>query len=55
MGDSTLAGSNYVLQASTNLLNWGPVSASTIPVSGSITLSNTISGYNRRFYRAYLE
>ena len=49
------AGSNYVLQVSTNLLNWSPVSTSTIPVSGSITLTNTISGYNRRFYRAYLQ
>jgi len=49
------AGSNYVLQDSTNLLNWSPVSTSTIPVSGSITLSNAISGYNRRFYRAYLQ
>ena len=49
------AGSNYVLQVSTNLLNWSPVSTSTIPVSGSITLSNAISGYNRRFYRVYLQ
>ena len=48
-------GSNYVLEASTNLLNWSPVSTSTIPVSGSITLSNAISGYNRRFYRVYLK
>ena len=49
------AGSNYVLQVSTNLLNWSSVSTSTIPVSGSITLSNAMSGYNRRFYRAYLQ
>ena len=49
------AGSNYVLQDSTNLLNWSPVSTSTIPVSGSITVSNAISGYNRRFYRVYLQ
>jgi len=49
------AGSNYVLQVSTNLLNWSPVGTSTIPVSGSITLSNAISGYNRLFYRAYLQ
>ena len=52
---SGLAGSNYVLQVSTNLLNWSSVSTSTIPVSGSITLSNAISGYNRRFYRVYLQ
>jgi hypothetical protein len=49
------SGSNYVLQVSTNLLNWSPVSTSTIPVSGSITLSNAISGYNRRFYRVHLQ
>jgi hypothetical protein len=49
------AGSNYVLQVSTNLFNWSSVSTSTIPVSGSITLTNAISGYNRRFYRAYLQ
>jgi hypothetical protein len=49
------AGSNFVVQASTNLSNWSSVSTSTIPVGGSITLSNAISGYNRRFYRAYLQ
>jgi hypothetical protein len=49
------AGSNYVLQVSTNLLNWSSVSTSTIPVSGSVTLSNAISGYDRRFYRSYLK
>ena len=49
------AGSNYVLQVSTNLLNWSPVSTSTIPVSGSINLTNAISGYSNRFYRAYLQ
>jgi hypothetical protein len=48
-------GSNYVLQVSTNLLNWSPVSTSTMPVSGTITLSNVISGYSRRFYRVYLQ
>ena len=45
------SGSNYVLQVSTNLLNWSPVSTSSIPISGSITLSNGISGYGNRFYR----
>ncbi len=48
------SGSNYVLQVSTNLLNWNPVSTSTIPVSGSINLTNAISGYNNRFYRVHL-
>jgi hypothetical protein len=45
---------NYVLQVSTNLLNWNPVSTSTIPASGTITVSNAISGYNRGFYRAVI-
>jgi hypothetical protein len=49
------AGRNYVLLVSTNLSNWSPVSTSTIPVSGSINLTNAIGGYNRRFYRAYLQ
>jgi hypothetical protein len=49
------AGSNYVLQVSTNLTYWSSVSTSTMPVSGSITLTNAITGYNRRFYRVYLQ
>ena len=49
------AGSNYVVQTSTNVLNWSPVSTSTIPVSGSINLSNAINGYSNRFYRAHLQ
>ncbi len=49
------SGSNYVLQASTNLLNWSSVSTSTMPVSGTITMTNVIIGYNRRFYRVYLQ
>jgi sugar lactone lactonase YvrE len=49
------SGSNYVLQVSTNLLNWNPVSTSTIPAGGSLNLSNAINGYSRQFYRAYLK
>jgi sugar lactone lactonase YvrE len=49
------SGSNYVLQVSTNLANWSSVSTSIIPVSGSITFSNAMSDYNRRFYRVYLQ
>ena len=45
------AGTNYVLQASTNLVNWTPISTSTIPVSGSINITNAIKGINRQFYR----
>jgi len=46
--------SNYVLQLSTNLVNWIPVSTSTIPICGSISLSNHINGYKQSFYRVYL-
>jgi uncharacterized repeat protein (TIGR03803 family) len=49
------AGSNYVLQVSSNLLSWSSVSTSTMPVSGSMTLTNAMSGYNRRFYRAFMQ
>ena len=49
------SGSNYVLQISTNLLNWSSISTSTIPVSGYVNLSNAISGYNQRFYRVHLQ
>ena len=49
------AGSNYVLQVSTDLVNWSSVSTFTMPGSGSMTLSNAISGYNRRFYRAFMQ
>jgi len=48
-------GSNYVLQVSTNLLNWNPVITSTIPISGSINLSNAISGSKQGFYRVHLQ
>ncbi len=51
---SAPAGSNYVLQVSTNLLNWSPVSTSTVPVSGILSLTNNGSGYSRRFYRVLI-
>ncbi len=49
------AGSNYVLQVSTNLLNWDPISTSAIPVSGTINVTNAITNYNRRFYKVRLQ
>jgi hypothetical protein len=49
------SGTNIVLQVSTNLLNWSPVSTSSIPVSGTITFTNPISGYKQSFYRIYLQ
>jgi uncharacterized repeat protein (TIGR03803 family) len=49
------AGSNYVLQASTNLSDWNSVSTSAIPVSGIVKITNAISGDNRRFFRVHLQ
>ena len=52
---SSPSGSNYVLEVSTNLLNWSPVSTSTIPVSGILNLSNAIKGFKQSFYRVHLQ
>jgi len=49
------AGSNYVLQVSTNLLDWSSVSTSTIPGNGTVNLTNAISGSTRCFYRVLLQ
>jgi hypothetical protein len=49
------AGSNYVVQISTNLTSWSSVSTSTMPVGGCMALTNAISGYSRRFYRAFMQ
>jgi hypothetical protein len=51
---SGAVGSGFVLQASTNLVNWSSISTSTIPVSGSINLTTPIAGYEHRFYRAVI-
>jgi hypothetical protein len=48
-------GGNYVLQVSTDLLNWNSVSTSAIPASGTLNLTNPISGNNRGFYRVHLQ
>jgi uncharacterized repeat protein (TIGR03803 family) len=48
------AGSNYVLQVSTNLSNWNPVSTSAIPFSGTVNLTNATGGDDRQFYRAVI-
>ncbi len=48
-------GPNYVLQASTKLKDCTSLSTSSIPITGSITFTNVINGYNRRFYRVYLQ
>jgi hypothetical protein len=48
------SGGNYVLQSSTNLLNWNSLSTSAIPAVGTITLTNSVTG-DRGFYRAFLQ
>jgi len=51
---SGLVGSNYVIQASSNLTSWLPVSTNTVLSTGSVVVTNTVSGQNRKFYRAML-
>lgn len=49
-----LVGSNYVVQISSNLLTWAPLSTNTVPSSGAVTITNTPGAQSRRFYRAIL-
>lgn len=46
-------GSNYLIQVSTNLVNWQPMSAHVIPAGGSVMVTdlNPVN-QSRRFYRA---
>jgi oligosaccharide reducing-end xylanase len=53
---SGMAGTNYIIQASTNLLNWWPVSTGAIPSSGSLLVSDpSMTNQSRRFYRSALQ
>ena len=46
-------GSNYVIQVSSNLMNWSAISTNTIPAGGSTNLSDpSVTNKSRRFYRA---
>jgi hypothetical protein len=46
-------GSNYVIQVSSNLVNWLPLSTNTIPADGSVNITNSgIFNLPRQFYRA---
>jgi hypothetical protein len=47
-------GSNYVVQYSSNLATWLPLSTNSIPGSGYFSVTNAISNNTRRFYRAVL-
>ena len=44
-------GSNYVLQASTNLLNWTPVSTNTAATNAFILFDPAATNFPQRFYR----
>ena len=44
-------GSNYVLQASTNLLNWNPISTNTATTNAFLLFDPAATNYPQRFYR----
>ncbi len=46
------AGSNYVIQASTDLLHWTPFSTNTISPGGSVQIIDPNPNSSRKFYRA---
>ncbi len=48
------SGRNYVLQTSSNLFGWRSIKTSSIPISGSTTLTNSAPGNANLFFRAYL-
>jgi hypothetical protein len=46
-------GRRYLIQASTNLVDWEAISTSTIPTGGSMLIVDpTAAGKPQRFYRA---
>jgi hypothetical protein len=48
------AGTAYIVQGSTNLIAWVPLSTNTIPAGGSMLITNVIGTIPIRFYRAEL-
>ena len=47
-------GSNYVVQVSSNLVNWVAFSTNIIPANGWVLITDTNVNQSRRFYRAVL-
>jgi formylglycine-generating enzyme required for sulfatase activity len=45
-------GSTYVIQVSSNLVNWLPLVTNVIPASGSVPITDPVIGPATRFYRA---
>jgi hypothetical protein len=53
---SGMAGSNYIIHASTNLADWTPIATNLIPAAGIVTVTDSAAtNYSRRFYRAVVE
>jgi hypothetical protein len=51
-----MVGSNYVVQASSNLSSWWPISTSSIPEGGSVFITDQgMTNQPRRFYRTVLQ
>jgi hypothetical protein len=48
-------GGSYVIQVSSNLVTWLPVSTNSLPASGSVSVTNAIGNNSARFNRATLE
>ncbi len=47
------AGSHYIIQASTNLTAWTPITTNVIPSEGVLLIMDpAAANYNERFYRA---
>ncbi|HEX4263993.1 MAG TPA: chitobiase/beta-hexosaminidase C-terminal domain-containing protein [Verrucomicrobiae bacterium] len=50
-----VTGSNYVLQASTNLLDWTPIKTNIAPANSFILTDPGATNFPRRFYRVLLQ
>jgi hypothetical protein len=48
-------GSEWIIESSSNLTTWTPLSTNTIPGSGSVSVTNSISANAHEFYRAVLQ
>jgi hypothetical protein len=49
------SGSQCVIEVSSNLTTWESLSTNTIPASGSLSVSSSITGHTQEFFRAVLQ